>query len=238
MRFYFPDIDIDRPTLVGDAHTHAAYSLRVRAGESIAVFDGKGAEYECVVKEIKKDRTVLDILSVSRNKNEAKLSVSLYLSVIKQDRFELAVQKTTELGISMIVPVYTAYTQRGSRLNAERLNKIAISACEQCGRSRVPVIENAIDFDELLERAKASYTIFPFERERSGNIKDVLKKAANISELSYFIGPEGGITDSEQQALLAAGAHSVTLGKRILRAETAAIATLSVIYCETGEWTE
>lgn len=234
MRFYLPSINKSRPELVGEAHTHAAYARRIRVGDRITVFDGLGHDYTCKVKEIKKDKTLLDILDTYNNVGESAISVTLYLSVIKQDRFELAVQKAVELGVKKIVPVYSAFTQRNFSLNYDRLNRIAISACEQCGRSIVPIIEQAFNFDELLDRAQNTQMIFPWERESSGTIRAVLD--TDKTDISVFIGPEGGITEDEKIKLVDAGAKSVTLGKRILRAETAAIAALSVIYYEMGEW--
>ncbi len=234
MRFYLPNLNKSCVELTGDTHTHAAYALRIRAGDYITVFDGRGVELSCKVKEIKKDKTLLDVLDSAENVGETAINVTLYLSVIKQDRFELAVQKTTELGVNKIVPVYSAYTQHSVTLNYDRLNKIAISACEQCGRSRVPIIEQAITFDELLNRAVNSYLIFPWERELHGKLKDAID--TEKSDIAVFIGPEGGITEDEKNKLTAVGAKSVTLGARILRAETAAISTLSAIYYEMGEW--
>lgn len=233
MRFYFPDID-KTAELTGDAHTHAAYSLRIRSGDYITVFDGKGKEYSCRVKDVKKDRTELDIIDSAENVGETKTDISLYLSVIKQDRFELAVQKSTELGVTRIIPVYSTFTQRGGALNFDRLNRIAIAACEQCGRSRVPVIEDSIEFDELINRAAKTHTIFPWEREMKNALKSAIDKSAR--SVAVFVGPEGGITETEKDRLTEVGAHAVTLGPRILRAETAAITALSVICCEMGEW--
>lgn len=234
MRFYVPDINVDHAELVGDAHTHAAYSLRIRVGDFVTVFDGKGTEYACKVTDIKKDRTELAVLTQSKNVGETKINLSLYLSVIKQDRFEMAVQKVTELGISNIIPVYSAHTQRGGSLNYERLNRIAIAAAEQCGRSRLPNIENCIEFDELVARAKSTYLIFPWEREMHGSLRDAIDKSQK--DVSVFVGPEGGITENEKNILVNAGAKSVTLGSRILRAETAVISAVSVICYEMGEW--
>ncbi len=235
MRFYLPQMtnnnDIE---LSGDAHTHAAYALRIRTGDYINVFDGRGMEYACRVKDIKKDRTILEVLDKTENAGEAGIDVTLYMSVIKQDRFELAVQKTTELGVTRIVPVYSTYSQHNVTLNIDRLNKIAVSACEQCGRSRIPIIESGIKFDELLTRVPDTHLIFPWEREMTGLLKDAIDKTK--TDISIFIGPEGGITEDEKIRLVNAGAHSVTLGARILRAETAAISTLSVLYYEMGEW--
>ena len=234
MRFYLPTINKTNLELTGDAHTHAAYALRIRVGEYITVFDGLGHDYSCVVKDIKKEKTVLELLDTAENVGESVIDVTLYLSVIKQDKFELAVQKATELGVKRIVPVYSTFTQRNIGLNYDRLNKIAISACEQCGRSRVPVIEQALDFEELLVRTKNTYMIFPWEREMHGNIKSAIDKSKK--DISVFVGPEGGITEDEKIKLTEAGAKSVTLGARILRAETAAIAALSVVFYEMGEW--
>lgn len=234
MRFYIPDFDESRPQLEGEAHTHAAYSLRIHPGDFLTVFDGSGVEYACSVVEVKKDRTALNIIERKENVGETKLFVTLYMSVIKQDRFEFAVQKATELGVDRIVPVYSTYSQRSVNLNLERMRKIAISSCEQCGRSKVPTIEEAIDFSELTERAASTYLIFPWERELHGTLKSAIDTSKQ--DISVFIGPEGGITTSEKEALERAGAKAVTLGTRILRAETAAIAALSVIYYEMGEW--
>lgn len=234
MRFYYPDINEKKPSLSGDAHTHAAYSLRMRVGDFLTVFDGKGCEYSCKITAISKDRTELEILEKKTGAGETSKDYTMYLSVIKQDRFELAVQKLTELGAGAIVPVYSSFTQRGGSLNLERLNKIAISACEQCGRSKLPKISAPIEFDELLERSKESYLIFPWEREMNGNIKDAIDLSKQ--EISIFIGPEGGITEDEKDRLISCGAKSVTLGPRILRAETAAITALSVVCFEMGEW--
>lgn len=234
MRFYYPQITEQTAEITGDAHTHAAYALRIRVDDYITVFDGKGNDYFCRVKAIKKDRTELEIVNISQNVGETKTDMSLYLSVIKQDRFELAVQKTTELGVSRIVPVYTTYTQRGGSLNYDRLDKIAVSACEQCGRSRLPVIEHSIEFDELLKRAADTYMIFPWEREMNNSLKDAIDKTQK--RISVFVGSEGGITEAEKNKLSELGAKSVTLGRRILRAETAAITMLSVLCYEMGEW--
>lgn len=233
MRFYVPTISED-PALTGDTHTHAAYSLRIRVGDVVTVFDGKGVEYECKVTDIKKDKTLLKIIDRRENSGETKKNFTLYLAVIKQDKFEIAVQKATELGVNRIVPVYSTYTQRIGSLNYDRFRRIAISACEQCGRSRIPEIEQAIEFDELIERVKSTYMIFPWEREMHGSIKDAIDLAQN--DISIFVGTEGGITQEEKEKLCAAGAKSVTLGPRILRAETAAITMLSVVCCEMGEW--
>lgn len=233
MRFYLPEFEKTH-CLTGDAHTHAAYALRIHSGDYVTVFDGRGNEYNCVVLEVRRDRTDLEIVDTKQNTGESKIDISLYLSVIKQDRFELAVQKVTELGVNRIIPVYSAYTQRGGSLNFDRLFRIAVSACEQCGRSRVPEIQRSIEFDELVKHAASSYMIFPWERELNGDLKSAIDK--NQKSYSVFIGPEGGITEAEKQALTEVGAKSVTLGPRILRAETAAITTLSVIYYEMGEW--
>lgn len=233
MRFYVPNIS-DKFELTGDAHTHAAYSLRIHPGDYITVFDGKGKEYSCIVETVKKDRTELKSISEKEDIGETKSTVSLYLSVIKQDRFEIAVQKATELGVSRIIPVYSSYTQRGGSLNYDRLNRIAISACEQCGRSRIPIIETSIEFSELVKRVESTHMIFPWEREKDGRLSDAIDKSK--TDISVFIGPEGGITEAEKIELVNAGAHSVTLGPRILRAETAAITALSVICYEMGEW--
>ncbi len=235
MRFYLPDIKNGaRLELTREAHTHAAYVLRIRVGDNITVFDGTGNDYSCKVEEIKKDKTLLRVLDTAHNVREAKIDVSLYLAVIKQDRFEIAVQKATELGVKRIVPVYSAYAQHNVKLNYDRLNKIAVSACEQCGRSVLPIIEQSIEFKELLSRAQNTYMIFPWEHETNNKLSNAIDKT--VKDVSVFIGPEGGISDYEQTQLTESGAKSVTLGKRILRAETAAITTLSVVYYEMGEW--
>lgn len=235
MSFFVKDFNESKPVLVGEAHTHAAYSLRTRVGDYIRIFNGSGAEYDCRVKSIQKDMTMLEIVEKSFSTKESHVNFTLYMSVIKQDRFEFAVQKTTELGVKKIVPVYSEFTQRGGELKYDRFNKIAIAACEQSGRSVVPVIESAISFDELVKRANDSL-VFPWERELKSSMSDFLTLSREKPNISIFIGPEGGITQTEALELSKVGAVPVTLGNRILRAETAAIATLSVLMYEMGEW--
>lgn len=235
MRFYFPKIaNSSRIELTGEAHTHAAYSLRIHPGDSLTIFDGSGIDYSCKVADIKKDRTILEVLDTAENPIETKTDVTLYMSVIKPDKFELTVQKITELGVKTIVPVYTEYAQRNIKPNYDRLNKIVVSACEQCGRSRIPAVRQAIDFKEMLQRVQNTYMIFPWEREAANTLKSAID--ATKTEISVFVGPEGGISKAEANALVQSGARSVTLGKRILRAETAAISILSALYYEMGEW--
>jgi 16S rRNA (uracil1498-N3)-methyltransferase len=228
-----------RLVLPDDAAHHSARVLRLREGDSVLLFDGRGGEYEARLFMPGRDQVVAGIgarLDVNR---ESPLAVTLVQGVSSGEKMDFTIQKAIELGVAVIQPVLTAKSV--VRLSAEREAKklshwkrVAISACEQCGRNRVPEVRNAI--------ALASYCSAP----DSASLRLLLAPdgEAGLRELQHKIdrtvviaaGPEAGFSDAEEQLLQRAGFVPVRLGKRILRTETAALAALAALNALAGDF--
>lgn len=202
--------------------------LRLKVGGRIILCDGRGSEAEVVIIRMEKNKIVTEIEKVpARNATnsvaggekspEMKRKVSLYLAILKKENFELAIQKAVECGVSKVIPVVTERTVK-TGLNFERLEKIMLEASEQSGRNIVPQLFPILPFkDALLEGSSASEKIiFDLETEAySPNEK--------ASEVSIFIGPEGGFTEKEVELAKSSGYAVASLGETTLRGETAAI---------------
>lgn len=218
------------------AHIHRV--LRLGPGEEILVSDGTGTDRRCVLTAVE-PLCVAEIKESFPNENEPKRELVLFQSVIKNEKMDLVIQKAAEIGVTRIVPVMTERTvvrledENKEIKKQERWQKIALEACKQCGRSRVPAVERAVRFDKVPEMmAPYELRVVAYEEETMKNLRQVVFDQASAA---YFIGPEGGITPEEHRALVDAGAVSVSLGKRILRAETAAVVCGAVILAYLGE---
>lgn len=232
MRIYVKNLD-DSLRLSKENLAHLA-ALRVKSGEEVTLFDGSGMDYVCKILSRDRRDVQLELLRKVKNDTECASNITLFMSAISQDKFALAVQKATELGARSIVPVISAYSQNGFIYKAERMNVIMSSACEQCGRSRLPVMSEPIKFSAMLSNVNDfDKFIFGYEKAKDGSVRDVLKDV--MHDVALFIGPEGGISKEEVDLLIKSGAVAVTFGKRILRAETAAIVGLTLVNDALGE---
>ena len=184
------------------------------------------------------DKTVTAVIEdVYRAPSEPKLSITLYQGAPKAAKLELIVQKATEIGVVRIVPMNTARTvaklEKASKL--DRLRKIAREAAKQCKRGIVPEISEPVSFKEAVSLAAADeLAIIPYEEETENSLKNVLR-GKNITSLSIMIGPEGGFDESEIRLAAEKSVIPVTLGKRILRTETAGLAVAAVSLYELGD---
>ncbi|MBR2860720.1 MAG: 16S rRNA (uracil(1498)-N(3))-methyltransferase [Clostridia bacterium] len=239
-RFYCKSENINQDGIFfdKDESQHIKKVLRLTPGEEIIVSDGTGEDYLCVLTECA-EKCVAKINGKVKNENEPKTNVILFQAVIKNEKMDLVIQKAAELGITKIVPVITARTvvkiedAKKELHKKERWQKIALEACKQCGRSKVPEVCSAMSLKEAIKLYSACETkIVAYEEEKTQSITKAVTKTQSVG---YFIGPEGGITEEEHSLLVSAGGVSVSLGKRILRAETAAIACGAVIMALTGE---
>ena len=198
--------------------------LRMREGEAITLFDGTGGEVPATLTQIGK-RDVLAATSAHvAAERETERSVTLYPSLIANDRFDWLVQKATELGVTAIQPVFTERSQRipgDVEKRAERWRGVAIAACEQCGRNQVPKIHAPVTLSDALA-ALGDQSLILLDAEGSAD-KSPSSAAASSA---VFIGPEGGFSPSELDALRKRCDHRLRLGPTVLRAETAAIASL------------
>ncbi len=204
--------------------------LRVELGMKLKAFDGSGAEHLCRVEEIASGSIELSIIDTLSPDYESPLDITLALGVSKPKSFELSVQKATELGVKKIVPVLTRRSMPGfSGQKAARYEKIAVEAARQCGRSFVPTIAAPEDFGVVIGKAQDfGLSIMPWEEEEEVKIGTVIENNKSGNAL-VLIGPEGGFTTDEAERAKSAGVATVSLGPRILRAETAALAVISML---------
>ncbi len=215
-----------------DIH-HIKEVLRLREGERLEVSDGKKWEYLGEIRFLDRDQVEVTILDKQKFTAEPSLEVTLFQGVPKQDKMDWITQKTTELGVSTIVPVFTHRTVVKRKENywkkRIRYQNIAREAAKQCGRGVVPEIRGEIEFQEMIPRLSAfDLVLFAYEDEEEQTIKDVLEwQEQPPKTIAIVIGPEGGFSQEEAQSMAQTQAHGVSLGKTTLRTETAGLVALS-----------
>ena len=234
--FTKPDfIDDKELRITGDDVSHISKVLRMSAGDNIIVCDGEGNDYDAVITSISKTEVVAEITGKYICGAEPSVNVTLYQALPKQGKMEYIIQKNTELGIKKIVPVYTKRCVVKPSDKSERWSKVAESAAKQCGRGIIPDVLPTVSFAEAIEQMKQyDLALMPYECEEENGLKKVLQ-SSDYKTISIFIGPEGGFDLKEVEAAIDAGVKTVTLGKRILRTETAASAVLPIILYENDE---
>ncbi|MDO4299830.1 MAG: 16S rRNA (uracil(1498)-N(3))-methyltransferase [Clostridia bacterium] len=223
-------------TLDGENAKHIGNVLRAKKGDTITVCDGEGRDYECEITEITKKTVTAKITDIFTNDNEPDIKITLYQGLPKADKMELVIQKCIEIGVDRIVPVKTEHTvvklEGKEEKKLQRWNKIAESAAKQCGRGKIPVVDSVMSFKEAIsEAASLDGAIIPYEKERENSLKTFAKGFKGKS-IGIFIGPEGGFSNKEIDFALSKGVQSVTLGKRILRTETAGLVTSVILLYE------
>ena len=226
--------------ITGGDVNHIRNVLRMKEGEELTVSDGKTAvNYLCRIAEFTPDTVRLSIISAEEKDTELPVKVLLFQGLPKAEKMEWIIQKTTELGVSEIIPVSNARSvvkldaDRGAK-KTKRWQSIAESAAEQSRRRIVPTVREPVSFSAALRMAEGAETkLIPYERfDGDADTKELLRGIRPGSTVAVFIGPEGGYEPSEIEEARAAGVVPVTLGKRILRTETAGIAALSFIVYE------
>lgn len=215
---------------------HMKNVLRMKPGEDVRVNDGRGKTYLCCVNAYEEDRAVLDILKVLDSDTELPSRITLFQGLPKGDKMEWIVQKAVELGAYSVVPFAAKRSvvkldEKKAAKKQARWQAIAKGAAEQSGRSIIPEVETVLTFAEALEAARAlDVLLIPYELEEG--MKETVRVIESIlpgESVGIFIGPEGGFEEAEVELAKAAGAHPVSLGKRILRTETAGLMALSVL---------
>ena len=226
--------------LASDEARHLRDVLRLRTGDEVFVFDGEGREFRCLVEESGRNGTTLDILAeVEPARPESLLQLTLAVALLKGEKFELVVQKATELGASRITPVITQFADVRLRDKADverrvlRLRRIVIEACKQSGRARLPSIDWPALFLSLIKSAPAAgpreWRAMFAERGGLSLRETVGQLPARPESVTALVGPEGGWADEEIALALEAGWSVVTLGGRTLRAETAAVTVSALL---------
>ncbi|MBO5179335.1 MAG: 16S rRNA (uracil(1498)-N(3))-methyltransferase [Clostridia bacterium] len=240
--FYIKNNQIDDEIIkvVGDDVKHIKKVLRYNVDDYIELCDENGVIYEAQICEYTdKDEILCKINGISEKKAEVPYTLVLYQGLPKSDKLETVIQKCTELGVTSFIPVQMARSvvkineEKGSK-KTDRWNKIAAEASKQCGRQKIPMVNNVINFENIIENiSKYDIVLVPYESEENISIKQILKGLkSNIASIAIVIGPEGGFSEEEINLLKENGAQICTLGQRILRTETAAIATVSMVNYE------
>jgi 16S rRNA (uracil1498-N3)-methyltransferase len=219
------------------AAAHVARVLRLRPGDPLVLFDGSGADFHAEVTSIGGSRVRVRILERVPGLAESPLRVTLVQAVSRGERMDWTLQKATELGVCRIRPVISARSvvrldgdQAGRRLR--HWEAVVASACEQCGRSVLPVVEPPVELARHLAGAPAAAARFLLGPRSA---QTLASRAAGLDDVELLIGPEGGLDDAETGTALAAGYVAVRLGPRVLRTETAGIAALAVLQALAGD---
>jgi len=220
----------------GSDVNHMKNVLRMRLGEEVAISDGNNCQYLCKIKEYESEEAILQIVEEMNTNTELPSKIYLFQGLPKQDKMELIVQKCVELGVYRIVPVATKrcvvkLDDKKAKKKTERWQQIAESAAKQAGRGCIPQVCDVMSFKEALKFTKElDVVLIPYElAEGMEQTKQIISSIMPGQSVGIFIGPEGGFEREEVEAAIEAGAKSITLGKRILRTETAGLTTLSVL---------
>jgi 16S rRNA (uracil1498-N3)-methyltransferase len=236
-RFYCPEL-IAEQTLIDlpeEVHRHAVQVLRLKKGDLLRMFDGKGLEVEARLIDIQKRQSQAEIQSVLEPVAESPLETVLLQGISRGERMDYAIQKAVELGVTTIIPVQTEYCN--VQLNGQRADKkvkhwhgVMISACEQSGRSTLPTLQDVVSLDEVITQTEteAKLILDPLAQQ---SIADVTRS----SSVALCIGPEGGFSQNEIDRMNNAGFMGVKFGPRILRTETASVAGLAVLQSLWGD---
>ena len=242
-RFFLPQNKIQegRGTLDGQELQHLKRVLRLVPGDHITVFDDAGLEHEAIIRSLSLEQGKIELLRSYHVERESSLEMTLALGLTKGEKMDFVVEKATELGVQTIVPFVSAYTvpkldQKKIEKRAERWQKIALSAAKQSGRTRIPEILSVCDFRELVKQSfPESVKILFWEKEAERTLNDVRKTEATVRSVVLAIGPEGGFSEQEANTALYHGFSLVRLGRRILRAETAAVTAMSLVQFLWGD---
>lgn len=226
--------------LTGENAAHAKV-LRLKSGEKITVCNGQGSELLCTISDVSNGQISLVVEKRSASETEARINASIYMAFSKGDKFEHVIQKATELGAFEIIAFPSARCvskpdEKSLKKKLERWQKIAESAAEQSGRGRVPAVLVLNSYFEAIQRAAQSdVSILFYENERTFTLREALRKK-EYQSISLLTGPEGGLEEKEVRMAIEAGVYVCTLGKRILRCETAPLCALSAVMYDSGEF--
>ena len=234
-------------TVTEGDYNHIRNVLRMHVGESLTVCDGEGTDYRCEVNDYENGVCRLRILSREESAVELPLAITLYQGLPKKDKMELIVQKAVELGAARIVPVVCKRTivkiedPKREERKTERLRAIAESAAKQSGRGIVPEVSNPVSFKEAIKGAATECEVILLPYENALGMKETREAfaaAVSSGSVGIFIGPEGGFERSEVELASEAGARIISLGRRILRTETAGLTALSALMLLAEEASE
>lgn len=215
----------------GSTYKHLALVLRAKVGYKVIICVNDGKELNCTIESISKDNAILNIDS-EKIADARKVGVTLYAALLKNSKLDYVIQKAVELGVKDFVP-FTSKRTVETKFNIERARTIALESAQQCGSPFLTNIHEPISFEELLTKLNNhEISILAYEDENKATISSVLKEETDIA---LVVGPEGGFETEEVESVKKIGAKVVTLGKRILRADTASIVFSALVLNARGE---
>ena len=241
-RLFYKGLLADTIEITGsDAH-HLMHVMRAKAGQEVTVVDDTGSVARMEMTAFREDAVTLTLKERLAADTESPLKLVLAQCLLKADKMDYVVQKAVELGVTEIIPVKShncvvRYDAKKAAARQQRWQKIAEEAAKQCGRTALTTVTPITDLSDLLKdnsRAEDTEIIFCYENEDENTVKSCLR-AAQGKRLILLVGPEGGFTLDEAQEVQESGGRAVTLGPRILRAETAAVAAVTVAQYENGD---
>lgn len=245
-RFYHPaEMDIGQLIELSlENKHHATRVLRLRKGNPVTLFNGRGGEFSGYIDHITKSHTIVRIEAYHDKECESPLHIELAQALCVNEKMDWIIQKAVELGVTCIQPVMTARSivhlsdERSSK-RLQHWHRIVIAACEQCGRNRLPYIMPLITLPEWLSRKKANRSSndlhLVLSTTTTQGLRNITAPLLNTN-VALVIGPEGGFTEDEEAAILHAGFLSIRLGQRILRTETAALAAIAALQALWGDY--
>jgi 16S rRNA (uracil1498-N3)-methyltransferase len=245
-RFFVPQevFSGDDVRLEGDLARRLSRVLRLQPGVTLLLLDGTGLEYETRLVEVGPRRVTGTVIARRAGRPEPRVRLALYQSLVKGERFDWVLEKGTELGVAAFVPLLSRRNvvrpAPGRSNRPERWQRVVREAAEQCGRSVLPVVLPGQGLEEALS-TRADLLLLPWEGEGSLSLASAVRAARPALEaverptVAVFIGPEGGFADDEVDLARRAGARVVTLGRRILRSETAGVVAAALVLYELGE---
>ncbi|MBR1535059.1 MAG: 16S rRNA (uracil(1498)-N(3))-methyltransferase [Ruminococcus sp.] len=239
MAWFFADTDIttENYTLTGEDAAHIARSLRMKVGEKLTLCTPDGRRHECEITEITRDEVAVKILSSTLCEQEPTVSISLFIALMKGDKIDDVIQKAVELGVHDITPFLSARCisrpdEKSLFKKQQRWQKIADNAASQSRRGILPRVNPCIDVADIPQAAKACDQAIVFYECGGEKLRDLIP--ADTGSLALITGSEGGFEESEIEMLKQSGVQVATLGKRILRAQTAPVAAISAAMLLTG----
>ena len=234
-RFFVPSENIKQKeiSVSGKENHHLTNVMRLTKGESVIAFDGSGKEYYGVIKEISSQKTLIDIKRVEQKKVERRVKITLAQAIPKKAKLGDIIDKTTQLGVSGIIPMISQRTivrpvKEKDKLHLERWQRIAVESCKQCGRTKPPYIAGITSFKDLIATThRYNLALMPSLLGRRKELRQIsLQKAESII---FFIGPEGGWTKQEIDLAEKNRVIPIDLGERVLKTDTAAIAMMAIL---------
>jgi 16S rRNA (uracil1498-N3)-methyltransferase len=235
-RFFLPrgQIDDNRGWITGQELIHLTKVLRLAPGDPVTLFDDSGWEHEAVIRALSPERAEVAILSSREADRESVLEIALAVALTKGEKMDFVVEKATELGVQTIVPFISVFAvpkldEAKASKRSERWRKIALSAAKQCGRTKVPRLLPLCEFGDLVKRPQTqALKLLFWEKERSRTLHDIHEERRDAESALLVVGPEGGFSSEEARLAQEHGFEPVSLGRRILRAETAAVAAATL----------